>query len=62
MAERPPSSAPRKNSGLDVEDLVFLSDLSIKGIAKNLQERFMKDEIYTSIGPVVISCNPFKVR
>jgi len=42
------------------DDLVFLADLSIAGIANKLEERFRKDEIYTAIGPVLVSCNPFK--
>lgn len=43
-----------------VEDLVLLTKISNEGIVENLKKRFAADEIYTYIGPVLISCNPFK--
>lgn len=34
------------------DDLIYLNDVTVHGIALALGERFAKDEIYTSIGPV----------
>lgn len=44
----------------DLEDMVLLSTVSEKSVVSNLDKRFKKDHIYTSIGPVLIVCNPFK--
>ena len=43
-----------------VDDLVLLTDISEDGIVANLQARHAKDRIYTFIGPVLLSVNPFK--
>lgn len=43
-----------------VEDLVLLPTLSDKSIMDNLKTRHAKDLIYTNIGNVLISVNPFK--
>jgi len=43
-----------------VDDLVLLDDISENSIVQNLKNRFQSDLIYTSIGPVLISVNPFK--
>ena len=43
-----------------VEDLVMLATLSDKNIMENIKTRFAKDLIYTNIGQVLISVNPFK--
>ncbi|KNC70916.1 hypothetical protein SARC_16550, partial [Sphaeroforma arctica JP610] len=43
-----------------VDDMVLLGDVSQKGIEKNLSERYFEDKIYTYIGPVLISVNPYK--
>lgn len=43
-----------------VDDLVLLDDISEGGIVQNLKSRFNSDLIYTYIGPVLISVNPFK--
>lgn len=43
-----------------VDDLVLLDDISENGIVANLRARFNNDLIYTSIGPVLITVNPFK--
>jgi myosin-1 len=40
--------------------MVMLSDISEGGILINLQKRFDQDIIYTYIGSVLISMNPFK--
>ncbi|NP_001118234.1 amoeboid myosin I [Strongylocentrotus purpuratus] len=51
-------SQGRKTSG--VEDMVLLSKIQEGAIVENLKKRFMDDLIYTYIGPVLISINPFK--
>lgn len=43
-----------------VDDLTLLTDVSEKGIVLNTSERYFKDLIYTYIGPVLLSVNPFK--
>ncbi|KAL8611996.1 Unconventional myosin-Ie [Nucella lapillus] len=47
-----------KTSGVD--DMVLLQKISEAGIVENLKKRFMEDCIYTYIGPVLVSVNPFK--
>ncbi|GFN82452.1 hypothetical protein PoB_000895800 [Plakobranchus ocellatus] len=47
-----------KTSGVD--DMVLLQKISESGIMDNLKKRFMDDVIYTYIGPVLVSVNPFK--
>ncbi|NWI86333.1 MYO1F protein, partial [Pitta sordida] len=47
-----------KQSGVD--DMVLLSKISEDAIVENLKKRFMDDFIFTYIGPVLISVNPFK--
>ncbi|KAM4579754.1 myosin IEb [Odontesthes bonariensis] len=47
-----------KVSGVD--DMVLLSKISEDAITDNLKKRFMDDYIFTYIGPVLISVNPFK--
>ena len=42
-----------------VDDLVLLSELSEEAIVSNLQNTFAKQNIYTAIGPVLLSVNPF---
>uniref|UniRef100_A0A673LKR7 Unconventional myosin-Ie-like n=1 Tax=Sinocyclocheilus rhinocerous TaxID=307959 RepID=A0A673LKR7_9TELE len=43
-----------------VDDMVLLSKISEDGITDNLKKRYMDDFIFTYIGPVLISVNPFK--
>ncbi|XP_053311684.1 unconventional myosin-Ia isoform X2 [Spea bombifrons] len=43
-----------------VGDMVLLDPLSEESLLQNLKERFKSDEIYTYIGNVVISVNPYK--
>ncbi|RNC59121.1 putative myosin IB heavy chain [Trypanosoma cruzi] len=50
----------KKSAVVGVEDLVLLPQLSDKAIMENLKLRHSKDIIYTSIGPVLLSVNPFK--
>eukprot|EP00924_Labyrinthula_sp_SR-Ha-C_P004132 maker-scaffold_3-snap-gene-15.26-mRNA-1 protein AED:0.07 eAED:0.07 QI:107/0.5/0.33/1/1/1/3/0/1026 len=45
-----------------VDDLVLLhpEDITEEGIVRDLENRYNNDEIYTYIGPVLISVNPFR--
>eukprot|EP01125_Pyxidicula_operculata_P008053 TRINITY_DN2724_c0_g1_i1.p1 TRINITY_DN2724_c0_g1~~TRINITY_DN2724_c0_g1_i1.p1 ORF type:complete len:1027 (-),score=294.17 TRINITY_DN2724_c0_g1_i1:177-3257(-) len=43
-----------------VDDLVLLPKVNEQGIVENLYKRYMNDKIYTNIGPVLISVNPFR--
>ncbi|XP_065609950.1 unconventional myosin-Ia isoform X1 [Cyrtonyx montezumae] len=43
-----------------VGDLVLLDPLSEESLLRTLQERFSREDIYTYIGDVVISVNPYK--
>ncbi|XP_018424115.1 PREDICTED: unconventional myosin-Ia [Nanorana parkeri] len=43
-----------------VGDMILLDTLTDDSLLKNLKERFKNDEIYTYIGNVVISVNPYK--
>uniref|UniRef100_A0A3Q4BAH7 Osteoclast-stimulating factor 1 n=1 Tax=Mola mola TaxID=94237 RepID=A0A3Q4BAH7_MOLML len=47
-----------KVSGVD--DMVLLSKISEDAITENLRKRYTDDYIFTYIGPVLISVNPFK--
>ncbi|XP_023568426.1 unconventional myosin-Ie [Octodon degus] len=47
-----------KHSGVD--DMVLLSKISESSIVENLKKRYMDDYIFTYIGSVLISINPFK--
>ncbi|KAK2909606.1 myosin IEb isoform X1 [Channa argus] len=47
-----------KVSGVD--DMVLLSKITEDAITDNLKKRYMDDYIFTYIGPVLISVNPFK--
>ncbi|OAF67597.1 hypothetical protein A3Q56_04676, partial [Intoshia linei] len=47
-----------KKTGTD--DMVMLSSRSKSSIVDNLKKRYMNDQIYTYIGPVLVSVNPFK--
>eukprot|EP01130_Rhizamoeba_saxonica_P005235 TRINITY_DN209_c0_g1_i1.p1 TRINITY_DN209_c0_g1~~TRINITY_DN209_c0_g1_i1.p1 ORF type:complete len:1059 (-),score=289.97 TRINITY_DN209_c0_g1_i1:43-3219(-) len=44
-----------------VDDMVMLSSVSNSNINSNLEKRFEKDIIYTYIGHVLISVNPFRM-
>ena len=43
----------------DAKDLV---DLHEAALLHNLRERFFQDEIYTYVGPILVSVNPYKVQ
>ncbi|XP_029430428.1 unconventional myosin-Ie isoform X2 [Rhinatrema bivittatum] len=47
-----------KQSGVD--DMVLLAKITEDAIVENLKKRYMDDYIFTYIGPVLISVNPFK--
>ncbi|XP_043935265.1 unconventional myosin-Ie-like [Protopterus annectens] len=47
-----------KQSGVD--DMVLLSKITEEAIVENLKKRYNDDYIFTYIGPVLISVNPFK--
>ncbi|XP_047141172.1 unconventional myosin-Ie isoform X1 [Hydra vulgaris] len=47
-----------KTSG--VEDMVLLTKIQELTIVDNIKKRYMDDLIYTYIGPVLVSVNPFK--
>ncbi|KAG7468021.1 hypothetical protein MATL_G00138420 [Megalops atlanticus] len=47
-----------KQSGVD--DMVLLTKINEDAIVENLKKRYMDDYIFTYIGPVLISVNPFK--
>ncbi|XP_074076897.1 unconventional myosin-Ia [Macrotis lagotis] len=45
---------------VEVGDMVLLEPLNEKSLLKNLEKRFQNKEIYTYIGNVVISVNPYQ--
>nr|XP_023395329.1 unconventional myosin-Ia [Loxodonta africana] len=51
---------PLLEDSVGVEDLVLLEPLVQESLLKNLQIRYEKKEIYTYIGNVVISLNPYQ--
>ncbi|KAJ3348930.1 class II myosin [Allomyces javanicus] len=53
-------NSDRKPNQVGVDDMTLLSTLSNESINDNLSKRFHKGEIYTYIGHVLISVNPFK--
>ena len=49
-----------KDEELVVEDMVLLHDVNEAGMLHNLRQRYQRDDIYTSIGPILIAINPYK--
>ncbi|XP_049849334.1 myosin heavy chain IB-like [Schistocerca gregaria] len=43
-----------------VDDLVLLPKVTEADISENIKKRYMLDKIYTNIGPVLLSVNPFR--
>jgi myosin heavy subunit len=43
-----------------VPDLAMMSDITTEGINVNLRTRYMRDEIYTFSGSILIAVNPYK--
>mmetsp|Transcript_11310 Transcript_11310/g.20776 ORF Transcript_11310/g.20776 Transcript_11310/m.20776 type:complete len:1021 (-) Transcript_11310:294-3356(-) len=52
--------ASRRFAKDNISDLVLLEEISEDEILKTLKARHKLDEIYTYIGPVLLSVNPFK--
>lgn len=50
-----------KKKGAGVSDMTLLSTISNEAINENLKKRFENAEIYTYIGHVLISVNPFRL-
>lgn len=55
----------QKPSGSDIDpdlpaDLIKLTEVTRPAILETLRARFVEDLIYTSIGPILVSVNPFK--
>eukprot|EP00040_Diaphanoeca_grandis_P025752 m.143132 g.143132 ORF g.143132 m.143132 type:complete len:1427 (-) comp30293_c0_seq1:306-4586(-) len=44
-----------------VADLTLLDDMAAQLILHNLKKRFQKEEIYTNVGTILISVNPYKM-
>jgi len=44
-----------------VADLTLLDDMAAQLILHNLKKRFHKEEIYTNVGTILISVNPYKM-
>ncbi|XP_008001917.2 unconventional myosin-Ia [Chlorocebus sabaeus] len=55
-----PLDMPLLDGSVGVEDLVLLEPLVEESLLKNLQLRYESKEIYTYIGNVVISVNPYQ--
>ncbi|XP_075408916.1 unconventional myosin-Ia [Tenrec ecaudatus] len=51
---------PLLDNSVGVEDLILLEPLAQESLLKNLQLRFESKEIYTYIGNVVVSVNPYQ--
>jgi myosin heavy subunit len=45
----------------DVDDMVLFNDLNDATLLHNLRRRFDSDRIYTKIGDILVSVNPFKM-
>ena len=56
------SKLPFAHSAEDMplEDLTQLADVHDATMLDNLRRRYARDDIYTAIGPVIISINPYK--
>ena len=43
-----------------VPDLVSLMDVNTGAVLHNLRLRYQNDDIFTAIGPIIVSVNPYK--
>jgi hypothetical protein len=48
------------NDDEGVDDILKLRDFSEKSLVHTLRVRYHRDEIYTFVGPILISLNPYK--
>lgn len=48
------------NDDEGVEDILKLKDFSEMSLIHTLRVRYFRDDIYTSVGPILISLNPYK--
>ncbi|KDO28056.1 hypothetical protein SPRG_20216 [Saprolegnia parasitica CBS 223.65] len=64
-AERLKKAKAAKESSADlswqIDDLLTLSDLSEENLLRSLHSRYEHDLIYTFVGPILISINPYRV-
>lgn len=56
----PSQATTKKFDEEGVDDLVLLPKVTNEGIMKNLEKRYRRNLIYTNIGPVLVSVNPFR--
>jgi myosin heavy subunit len=45
----------------ELSNMVHFNDLKEAVLLHNLRKRFMRDEIYTSVGSILVAVNPFKL-
>ncbi|RYG68617.1 hypothetical protein EON64_04785 [archaeon] len=50
-----------KNDDEGVDDILKLRDFSEMSLIHTLRVRYMNNEIYTNVGPILISLNPYQV-
>jgi myosin XV len=48
-------------SNEDVDDMIFLSDLSEGALLRNLRRRYERNQIYTYTGSILVAVNPYKM-
>ena len=48
------------NPDVSVPDLVALMDVNTGAVLHNLRLRYSNDDIFTAIGPIIVSVNPYK--
>ena len=51
---------PANPDGIDQSDHTALLHLSDATLLHNTRMRYLRDEIYTYVGPILVSVNPFK--
>jgi len=56
----PPEEFFAKNVGYGTNDMTFLPELTKEAILFNLELRFQGEVVYTYVGDIVVSVNPFK--